>query len=245
VSGDSNATIDIGLGQVSDLQWAPTFAFIDPKGLDVAWTTLERLANWRKGKTKVELWILLPEPAMERVLGLKGVRGLNTASQMTSLYGCQDWIAIHERRHNDELTADQTRAEYVNLLRWRLQTELGYKITHPLTLTNATGSPVYTMVFATDHRVGGEIMESIYSHAHVHEIPELRRLALTHREKSKEEAVGILSLFDPPPPPVQVTAYTHTEPWEPPELRSDTSILDEFDGFDDPDDYGEFDPEDF
>jgi three-Cys-motif partner protein len=245
VAGDSNVTIKTGLSVISDLQWAPTFAFIDPKGLDVAWTTLACLASWRKGKTKVELWILLPEPAMERVLGLTGVRGKNTAAQMTSLYGSEDWVAIHERRRRGEYSAEQTRAEYINLLRWRLQRDLGYKITHPLTLTNATGSPVYTMVFATDHPVGSEIMHDIYSHAHVHEIPELRSLALAHRAKAKEAVTGVLSLFDAPPRSVAASEYQHTEPWEPPERQSDGSLLNELNEDDDPDDYGEFNPEDF
>jgi three-Cys-motif partner protein len=245
VPGDSNATIDEGLSRASDLRWAPTFAFIDPKGLDVAWTTLERLASWRRGRTKVEMWLLLPEPAMERVLGLTGVRGRNTAEQMTSLYGCEDGVAIHERRRNGEYSAQRTRAEYVNLLRWRLQHDLGYKITHPLTLTNATGSPVYTMVFATDHPAGGGIMHDIYSHAHVHEIPELRGLALAHRAKSREEAVGVQSLFDSPPPSIEAVQYQHTEAWEPPQRFTDQSILEELEDFDDPDDYGEFNPDNF
>jgi len=245
VSGDSNATTNTGLSIVTDLQWAPTFAFIDPKGLDVAWTTLERLAGWRKGKTKVELWILLPEPAMERVLGLQGVRGRNTAEQLTTLFGSEDWVAIHERRKSGDYTAEQTRAEYVNLLRWRLQNRLDYKITHPLTLTNATGAPVYTMIFATDHEVGGTIMRDIYRHAYVNEIPQLRRLALAHREQTKRDATGVQSLFEPPPPPVAATEYQHTEPWEPPTRSTETPILDELDELDDLDDYGPFDPEDF
>ena len=245
VSGDSNVTIDTGLSHVADLQWAPTFAFIDPKGLDVAWTTLERRARWRKGKTKVELWILLPEPAMERVLGLKGVRGRNTAEQMTSLYGSEDWVAIHEHRRDGEYTAERTRAEYVNLLRWRLQNKLGYKITHPLTLTNATGAPVYTMVFATDHDAGATIMRDIYSHAHVNEIPQLRGVALAHREQARQDATGIQSLFVPPAPSVAASEYVHTEPWEPPKRLAETSILDELDQLDDLDDYGGFDPGDF
>lgn len=245
VSGDSNATVSDGLTFVTNFRRAPTFAFIDPKGLDVAWTTLEGLAAWRTGGKKVELWILLPEPAVERVLGLQGVRGRNTADQLTALYGCDDWLAIHERRRSNELTADETRAEYVNLLRWRLQGDLGYKITHPLTLTNATGSPVYTMIFATDHPVGGDIMHDIYSHAHVHEIPELRSLALAHRAQAKQDATGILTLFDTPPPPVAHVKYVHTEPWEPPHRMRDDSILHEMEDFDDRSDYEGFNPDDF
>ena len=89
VPGDCNLTVEEALKFVEDLRWAPAFAFIDPKGLEVEWTTLEHLSKWRrdsKGR-KVELWILLPEPAFERVLGLKGVRGESSAERLTALFG--------------------------------------------------------------------------------------------------------------------------------------------------------------
>jgi three-Cys-motif partner protein len=99
VAGDCNVSIQEGLAQASDVQWAPTFAFIDPKGLDVAWTTLEQLSKWRSDRRgrKVELRILLPEPAFERVIGLKGVRGASSAKRLTSVYRSEDWIPIHQR----------------------------------------------------------------------------------------------------------------------------------------------------
>jgi hypothetical protein len=46
VSGDCNTTLQEGLAKVSDLQWAPIFAFLDPKGLDVRWETLKALPSW-------------------------------------------------------------------------------------------------------------------------------------------------------------------------------------------------------
>ena len=53
-------------------------------GLDVAWTTLEQLSQWRRSLRgrKVELWILFPEPALSRVLGLKGVRGESSGNEL-------------------------------------------------------------------------------------------------------------------------------------------------------------------
>lgn len=124
VPGDCNEKLEEGLRFAEEYRWAPAFAFIDPKGLDVAWATLERLSRWRKGKTKVEMWILLPEPAMERVLGLDGGSSSMPAERLTTLYGSEDWQPIHERRRAGEYTPEQARAEYVNLLRWRLQHEL-------------------------------------------------------------------------------------------------------------------------
>ena len=100
VTGDCNETLDEGLQHIADLRWAPTFAFIDPKGLDVSWTTLEQLSRWRRERKgrKTELWMLLPEPALSRVLGLQGVRGQSSADLLSNLYGSDDWIAIHQVR---------------------------------------------------------------------------------------------------------------------------------------------------
>lgn len=204
---------------MQDVRWAPTFAFIDPKGLDVAWTTLEQLSKWRrepKGR-KTELWILLPEPALSRVLGLQGVRGQSSADQLTNLYGCDDWIAIHQRRRSEEFNPDQTRAEFVNLLRWRLEQALGYRTTHALQLHNVSNQPVYTMVFATDADVGGTIMRDIYDHALVHEIPILRAHALSVRSAKREREKGLARLFDLGQPAVPSSRYEDAAPWEPPE----------------------------
>ena len=63
--GDCNVTLSAALAWLESVRWAPTFAFLDPRGLQLAWTTVEALAKWRADKkTKVEQWILLPEPAL-------------------------------------------------------------------------------------------------------------------------------------------------------------------------------------
>ncbi len=225
VGGDCNLTSQEGLDQVADLQWAPTFAFIDPKGIDVSWATLETLSKWRRDRRgrKVELWILLPEPAFERVLGLKGVRGNSSATKLNNLYGTDDWIPIHQGRWTGKFSPEQTRAEFVNLYRWRIEKVLGYKTTHALQLGNVNDQPVYTMVFATDAAAGSRIMGDVYHHAKVHEIPLLRAHAVSARRRTRERAAGVLSLFEVGEVPVTSEGYRHTEPWEPP-ARLDESV---------------------
>jgi three-Cys-motif partner protein len=225
VSGDCNTYLKQGLDLVADLRWAPTFAFIDPYGLEVAWETLETLATWRKesNNRKVEMWILFPESGITRVLGLKGVRGESGAKTLNRLFGTDDWIAIHQRRQSGEFDPETTRAEFINLLRWRLENVLGYATTHALTLGNVSGIPVYTMIFATDAKPGDKIMSDIYRHASVHEIPSLRARALAAREARRLEARGTPTLFDPPPPMIESTTYEHTSPWAPPE-KQDQSV---------------------
>lgn len=151
--GDCNVTLPSALEWLNDVRWAPTFAFLDPRGLQVAWTTIETLAHWRADrKTKVEQWILLPEPALARVLGLRGARGQRSAVRLDRLYGTKDWIAIHQLRRHDLITPDEMRAEFVNLLRWRLEQHLRYQTTHALQIVNTSG--VARLHARLRHRLG-------------------------------------------------------------------------------------------
>lgn len=229
VAGDCNLHLEEGLEFASDLRWAPTFAFIDPKGLDVQWTTLEILSKWRRDRKnrKVEMWILVPEPAFARVLGLQGERGEAWPEQLTRYFGTDQWIAIYQRRQSGEFTPGRARAEFVNLLRWRLEKTLGYQWTHALNLGNVSNQPVYTMVFATDAKPGNKIMASIYKSAEVKGIPELRSQAVALRDARRRESRGLMTLFDPPPPKVRSKDYEHVPPWEPPTKLSDRVVFDE------------------
>jgi len=56
--GDCNATITTALAELADLNWAPTFAFLDQQSTEVQWPTIERLARHkREGMWKTELWL--------------------------------------------------------------------------------------------------------------------------------------------------------------------------------------------
>ena len=192
--GDCNVTLPEALAWLEPVRWAPTFAFLDPRGLQVAWTTLEMLARWRVDqKTKVEQWMLLPEPAMARVLGLRGARGRRSAARLDRLYGTHDWIAIHQLRRSGEITPDEMRAEFVNLLRWRLENELGYETTHALQIVNTAGHPVYTLLFATDSTPGDRIMAHVYGSAATRTIPAMQGRAQAAQQRLREEAHGVCS----------------------------------------------------
>lgn len=229
VIGDCNANLELGLAHVTDLRWAPAFAFLDPKGLQVAWKTISTLASWRSDRLgrKVEQWVLFPEPALARVLGLQGVRGQSSAELLTRLFGNDSWVAIHQRRRTGSLGPAQMRAEFVNLIRWQLQHTLGYKTSHALQLGNVNAQPVYTLVFATDVAAGDSIMRDVYAHAMVHEIPMMRSQALAIRHKQHDDERGISRLFPMEGPSLGAGSYDHSEPWTPLTPVSDVIELDE------------------
>jgi hypothetical protein len=59
VPGDCNLTVPAVLTRLADLNWAPTFAFLDQQSTEVRWPTIEQLARHKRpGTTKTELWLL-------------------------------------------------------------------------------------------------------------------------------------------------------------------------------------------
>ena len=169
--GDCNTEIPKALADLRDLRWAPTFAFIDPDGMELAWQTLEHLADHKRGyrpansqkrEYKVELWLLFPTQGLIRTLALDEAKFRTAdAERATKLYGTDAWRAIYDRRVAGELTAHEAREEYVNLLRWRVTNDLGYAKTHPFELKNTRGGTIYHMVFATDNSAGGQDHERL------------------------------------------------------------------------------------
>jgi three-Cys-motif partner protein len=230
VPGDCNLVLQEALAWLAPQQWAPTFAFIDPKGMQVAWATIQALAEWRSAyKTKVELWILFPEPALARVLGLRGVRGLRSAERLTRLYGTDEWRAIHWMRQSDEIDAATMRAEFINLLRWRLEQVLGYRTTHALQMATENNRPVYTMVFATDSKPGDDIMQHIYNNAATRTLPAMAARARAMHARTREKDMGMMQLFDDMntvEPRSSESAYENALPWRPPTMPEEVIAID-------------------
>lgn len=225
--GDCNQSLPSALSWLEPVRWAPTFAFLDPRGLQVAWTTVEALAAWRRDKrTKVEQWILMPEPALARVLGLRGVSGQRSAERLDRLFGSRDWLPIHQGRRSGALAPEAMRAEFVNLYRWRLENELGYGTTHALQIVNTAGHPVYTLVFATDSSPGDAIMRHLYGSAATSTIPAMQARAQVARQHRREDDAGLLRIpgfdeFEIETAAGTPGSYDHLPPWRPAAISDD------------------------
>jgi three-Cys-motif partner protein len=195
---DCNTSIEQALVDLRSARagFAPTFAFIDPNGPHCRWRTLQTLAA-HKGpptKTKVELWMLFPEGFFTRLLPTSGIlRGEDNAA-ITAMFGDAHWHAIWEAQLDGEIDPAAARDEYVNLMRWRLEAELGYRWTHQLEIRNARGVPLYHMIFATDSKPGHDIMSHLYDRA-AREFPNMAREARMQREQQRLEEVGQYDLF--------------------------------------------------
>jgi three-Cys-motif partner protein len=145
---------------------APTFAFIDPDGMEVEWRTIRLLADHKRqysesqNKTKVEMWILFSTGGMARMLGSNeaSARAANLPEKVARLYGgWGPWERVWKARLTGELDPGEARLAYLLLYMDRLE-ELGYRylLARPV---HTTRGELYVMVFASDSTAGGNIMQ--------------------------------------------------------------------------------------
>ena len=197
VPGDCNATIASALASLADLNWAPTFAFLDQQSTEVHWTTIEALARHKRpDKWKTELWILCANGLLPRGLRLKADEfDQSVADAMTRMFGTAIWLEALDGRRQGLLTGAQFREELTNLMRYRLEHDLNYRTTLDFQVTNTRGSEIFNMIFATDHPAGEKIMTDIYRSA-LHRQPDLRLKAQLKAKQKKLDDAGTIGLFD-------------------------------------------------
>jgi three-Cys-motif partner protein len=212
--GDCNESIDQVLADLAPWRWAPTFVFADQQGAEIHWQTLAKLAAFRTGKRKAELWILM-SPAMIT----KGVAGTNAAAfaaRVDALYGNHTWRRIQTAaRGSGRITPEEYRDEMVNLLRWQLEQELGYAMTARIPMNMPNNMPIYDMVFATDHPVGNRIMTDLYQRAAERE-PQMIQEAKARARRQREDKAGMVPLFDMEPDiPIEHITWEPSPSWDP------------------------------
>lgn len=214
--GDCNDSIPRALDDLRDLRWAPTFAFLDPDGMELAWTTLRALADHKRGyrpegsskrEFKVEMWMLFPSGGLMRTLALDPERlRQSDAQRATRLFGTESWRPIYEARRSNEIKGSTARDAYVNLMRWRLERDLGYEWTHPLEIKNLRGNPIYHMILATDNQAGTRIMGDLYTDA-AKRIPKMREEAIAQQREVQQERLFEME--------VEVEPYKYEPPSDP------------------------------
>jgi three-Cys-motif partner protein len=212
VPGDCNDTVSGVLAELKaqGLAWAPTFAFADPDGIKLRWTTLRSLSEHKRGSNnKIELWILLSSAGLMRVLR-KNITALtpDEEEQATQVYGSERWTSVQALRTGNDISPAQARDEFVNLYRWQLHYQLSYRWVHALEIRTLHDRPLYHMVFATDNDAGNRIMAHLYNTAAAR-WPVMRQYAKARME-------GQQTLFGPADVAVTEQMYRYEPPWEPP-----------------------------
>jgi hypothetical protein len=79
-------------------------------------------------------------------------------AKATSLFGSDAWERIYQARKAQQIDGQEARERYVNLYRWQLERDLGYRRAHPIEVKNNRDRPIYHLIFATDSDPGDKIM---------------------------------------------------------------------------------------
>ncbi len=152
---------------------APAFAFLDPEGSELAWPTVEAIAEHKRGHSpnKIEQLILLPTD-----MGFVRLAP-EYPDLVTRIYGHDRWKDIHARRESKEISAEVARGEYVRMYAEGFK-RLGYTTVLDRQIKKSTGHPMYFLIFATDNDAGERIMNSVFDRVRLRVEEELGQITL-------------------------------------------------------------------
>jgi three-Cys-motif partner protein len=167
---------------------APTFAFLDPDGMELRWSTIRAIADHKRayaassGKSKVEMWILFSTAGIVRMLGTNESFAVEQRfpERVAALYGAWGpWQSVWQARLSKEISPGDAKKAYLYLYMDRLL-DLGYE--HVLVRPIKTSrNELYAMVFVSDHAAGRRIMQWAQErdrirpgHGRMFEVPETR-----------------------------------------------------------------------
>jgi three-Cys-motif partner protein len=170
--GDANVLIKDMLALAP--KTAPTFAFLDPEGSELAWSTVEAIADHKRHSSqyKVEQLILLPtDMGFVRMLPINSETDEASAAKLTAMFGHDRWYEIYEQRKKGHLSPDAARTAYVDLYCQDLL-DLGYKHVQEREINKIKqdgtfGAPMYFLIHASDNDAGERIMGWCFDKRHV------------------------------------------------------------------------------
>lgn len=127
--------------------------YFDPFGLQLRWATLEAVA-----KTKLDVWLLFPIGAANRLLKRDGQIDRRWANALDRLLGSEDWRRVMYLDYGDQLAIDgepkriRTKQAWTALLahvKVRLQALFGERnVSEPAIQKNSRGAPLFAVFFA-------------------------------------------------------------------------------------------------
>jgi three-Cys-motif partner protein len=139
-------------------EWKRTRAvvFLDPFGMEVDWTLIEALAETKA----VDLWILFPLFATNRLLVKSGKIPIAWAARLTRVFGTSDWQKEFYETESSTLiegfeitkkVADETKIK--NYFVERLRSKFA-AVAEPMILRNRKDAPLYLFCFAAGNERG-------------------------------------------------------------------------------------------
>jgi three-Cys-motif partner protein len=144
----------------------PVLCVLDPEGADLEWSTIMGIADFKRGLPhKAEQLILLPTDAgfMRELPISSGAEPTWSGRDLDRIFGNTRWRRIYDARRAGNLTPDQARGAYVQLLADGI-VDLGYGtvLVRPILRHGRTGAVLYFMIFATDSEDGRTTMDRCF-----------------------------------------------------------------------------------
>lgn len=192
IAGDCNQTVHSVITELKELglDKSPSFAFLDPRAFHIDWQTIESLANFKDYKYKVEMFILFADPSIQRQYGAGVDRNISNQ------YGNTDWKIFAELRNKNTISPEISRYCYSELFRHQLENILDYTTTMALPVKSDSGNPVYTLIFATDHKAGKNIMSWVLTDAAESMFEERARIAIKKLKEERRNSDNLTMRFD-------------------------------------------------
>jgi len=139
--------------------------FLDPFGMDVEWSTIERIAETRA----LEIFLNFPVMALNRTVLPNDPNALTQAQieRMNRFWGSTDWRDdIYEEVPTlfgpVPMKIRSTTGERLGrLFKNRLEEVFPY-VTEPLLMTNSKNAPLYCLMLAGHNEVGAKIVQEIF-----------------------------------------------------------------------------------
>ncbi len=151
VSGDFNVTVDNILASGRIKETTATFALLDQRAFECAWSTVEKIAKHKAGR-KIEIFYFLATGWLDRSLAATRLpKGIAVVERW---WGRADW---HDLKGLHSL-------ERAQLLTKRFKHELGYTYAYAYAIHDRKhgGRTMYHMIHATDHPEASPLMLRAY-----------------------------------------------------------------------------------
>ena len=155
---DCNAALPTLLGRLP--RDGATFAFLDPGGVNLEWPTVRALARHKGNhRWKVEQFILFPYNfGIARMLNPDNSTFFARMSPtLDAIFGNDEWKQDLQHR-GKRVRGDDLRQRLTERYMGQLRGELGYGHVFERLISTPNGHPLYYLIYASDHDVGGEIM---------------------------------------------------------------------------------------
>ena len=136
--GDFNLSVDKILNASTISEKEATFCLLDQRTFECKWSTVEKLARYKKTGLKIELFYFLANGWFERALSAQ-----KDLEALANWWGRDDWESLRD------MSRDKRRDTVVD----RMKNELGYKhvMAWPIFKRQTGGTVMYFMIHATDH----------------------------------------------------------------------------------------------